>query len=245
MKLGLFTDPHYAVADRLVRTRRPFLSMAKLKEALTAFAAAQVDAIVCLGDWISVWDSKADMQRCLRDFAQETASLGVPIYTCLGNHDAEVFSKEEFVQASGLSSGLASGGLHVSPCVIEDAHARVLLLDANYLRSGAPWPPYCKDWTQTALPDHELDWLRQQLCCDKDCYICLHQNLDDTIPSDHVLENAAQVREAIHAAGNVRLVLQGHYHRGSDTTYDGIRYLTLRAMCEEEENSYFILDTEA
>ena len=54
MKLGLFTDPHYALADRLVNTRRPRLSLDKLKEALAVFQKEQVDAVVCLGDWISI-----------------------------------------------------------------------------------------------------------------------------------------------------------------------------------------------
>ena len=33
MKLGVFTDPHYALADRVTGTRRPRLSMSKLREA--------------------------------------------------------------------------------------------------------------------------------------------------------------------------------------------------------------------
>lgn len=233
MKLGVFTDPHYGLADRLVRTRRPRLSMGKLEEALTAFRAEGVEAILCLGDWISVWGTKEEMTACLQTLAGRVQAAGVPVYTCMGNHDREVFSREEFAALTGAQ---------VAPCVLEDERCRVILLDANFLRTGEPWPPNCTDWTQTALPAEELAWLEEKLACEKTCLVALHQNLDPGISRPHVLENDARVREIIRRAGNVPLVLQGHYHFGGDTVLAGTRYLTLRAMCEEEENSYMICD---
>ena len=43
-------------------------------------------------------------------------------------------------------------------------------------------------------------------------------------------------------SNKVSLVLQGHYHKGGDRMENGIRYLTVPAMCEGEENHYLILD---
>lgn len=229
MKLGLFTDPHYALADRLVNTRRPRLSLDKLKEALTVFQNEQVDAVVCLGDWISIWDTREVMAQRLREFVQPLHKTGLPVYTCMGNHDAEAFSREEFAALTGFT---------LAPCILEDAESRVILLDANYLRDGFPWPPHFEDWTQTALPQEELLWLKEQLQTPKRCLVALHQNLDPGISPEHVLENAADVRRVIAEAGNVRLVLQGHYHFGHEAVLDGIPYHTLTAMCEGEENAF-------
>lgn len=231
MKLGIFTDPHYALADRLVNTRRPRLSMGKLKEALDAFQKEQVDAVVCLGDWISIWDTRETMAQRLREFILPLRETGVPVYTCMGNHDAEAFTREEFAALTGFT---------LAPCVLEDDESRVILLDANAMRDGSPWPPYFEDWTQTALPQEEFLWFKEQLQTNKRCLVGLHQNLDPGISGEHVLENAAEVRRLIHEAGNVRMVLQGHYHFGHEAVLDGIRYHTLTAMCEEEENSFMI-----
>ena len=231
MKLGVFTDPHYALADRVTGTRRPRLSMSKLREALDAFRAAEVNAILCRGDWINLWGSREEMEARLREFASELRKTGLPVYTCMGNHDREVFSREEFEALTGAV---------IAPCTLEDEACRVILLDANFLRDGSPWPPHCSDWTQTALPDGELHWLAEKLNCGKTCLVALHQNLDPGISDPHRLENDVRVREVIRLAGNAPLVLQGHYHFGGDRMLSGTRYLTLPAMCEEEENSWLI-----
>ena len=53
----------------------------------------------------------------------------------------------------------------------------------------------------------------------------------------------AEIREIIEAAGCVRTVVQGHYHPGADRVIEDVRYFTLRAMCEGEENAFALLDT--
>ena len=40
----------------------------------------------------------------------------------------------------------------------------------------------------------------------------------------------------------VKLVIQGHYHKGADNIINGIRYLTLPALCEKSDDYYMILD---
>ena len=50
MKLGIFTDPHCCNVEILCKTRRPSLSIAKIREAMERFAAEHVDACICLGD---------------------------------------------------------------------------------------------------------------------------------------------------------------------------------------------------
>ncbi|MBR4888070.1 MAG: metallophosphoesterase [Clostridia bacterium] len=232
MKLGVFTDPHYAYENSPEEPRRPGPSLERLREALTAFKEAKVEGILCLGDWIKVQGTTECMTACLQEFAQEVKSAGLPVYTCMGNHDNEIFTREEFKELTGLT---------VCPCVVEDEHSKVILLDANFMRTGEPWPPRFTDWTQTAVPADELAWLEEQLCCEKTCVVALHQNLDPNIIYSLRVENADAVRNVIRRAGNVPLVLQGHEHRGGDAVIDGTRYLTLKSM-SEEQNSHFICE---
>ena len=70
----------------------------------------------------------------------------------------------------------------------------------------------------------------------------LHENLDPNVEEHHIVKNAAEIREILEASGKVRTVIQGHFHEGADSVVNGIRYITLPAMCEGEENSYRIID---
>ena len=77
---------------------------------------------------------------------------------------------------------------------------------------------------------------------EKECVILIHENLDPTVDSNHIVKNAKEIREIIAKSGKVKMVIQGHFHWGSKTELDGIPYLTLEAMCLGEENHYLILD---
>jgi manganese-dependent ADP-ribose/CDP-alcohol diphosphatase len=44
------------------------------------------------------------------------------------------------------------------------------------------------------------------------------------------------------ASGKVKTVFQGHYHPGHENELNGIRYITLPAMCEGEENRFAVYE---
>lgn len=243
LKIGVFTDPHYAKVERLNHTRRPELSLDKLKEACAYFSTEKADAIVCLGDWISVYRDKDEISNCLKEMAEVTKSTHIPVYTCMGNHDREIFTREEFAALSGAV---------ISPCLVEDDQSALILLDANYKRNGDPWPDHYEDWTETSIPKDQMEWLEKTLSSLKtrslSCTIAMHQVADPQIATDpsiqegplHVIENAEAFRSLIASYDNVSLVLQGHYHFGSHTTIGSTVYVTMKAMCEGEDNSYGI-----
>ncbi|MCF0136408.1 MAG: metallophosphoesterase [Lachnospiraceae bacterium] len=245
MKIGFFTDPHYAQLDK-AGTRRPALSAEKLKRVCAVFEQEQVDAIVCLGDWIQIRSSREEMTESLKTLSQivrETARrMGVPALTCMGNHDREAFTREEFLELSKLQ---------VSPCILEEEteHGlnRLILLDANYMRTGEPWPDHFEDWTETCVPEDQVLWLKEQLQGAR-CLVAVHQvldpdigdNLDIPVNEGHIIENQAQIRRILSESHNVELVMQGHFHWGGEHTHDGIIYRTLEALCEEEKEPYYI-----
>ena len=55
------------------------------------------------------------------------------------------------------------------------------------------------------------------------------------------VKNAKEIRDILNNT-NTKMVIQGHFHAGKDTLIGKIRYYTLAAMCEGENNPYEILE---
>ena len=69
----------------------------------------------------------------------------------------------------------------------------------------------------------------------------MHQNVDKSIQEDHRLSNATELCDIFEKCGKVKKVFQGHYHPGKCSLHNGIEYVTLPAMCTENEG-YFIFE---
>jgi hypothetical protein len=76
----------------------------------------------------------------------------------------------------------------------------------------------------------------------EEAYVFVHQNLDPTVESHHIIRGAEEIRAILRESGKVKAVFQGHYHPGKESVIDGIPYHTLPAMCEGEENRYMITE---
>ena len=227
MKLGIFTDPHCCAADRIGEVRRPALSMGKLRETMAYFVGAGADAVICLGDVLNIWGTQEEMESCLDEVSALLCGTGIPVLCCPGNHDCEIFTKDEFARRSGFVC---------APACVDMNGVRLILLDANYFSDGESYTPTRSDWTDTFIPETELERLKKALDTDLECHIFLHQVLDPDIDRYHQVSNGAEVRKILANAGNVRGVWQGHYHFGGENTVDGIPYHTLPSVCTEEEN---------
>lgn len=234
MKLGIFADPHYCRAELLCRTRRPNLSLGKIKEALEAFCGANVDLCICMGDLIDKGETPEEPIECLAEAMREIRACGIPYRIIPGNHDCAVFSTAEFAERTGSPA---------LPCTLETATHTLIFLDANYRADYRPFFEAGVEWKDSNLPPEQLAFLKETLDkATKPCVVLLHENLDPTVQINHVVKNAEDTRRILEESGKVSLVLQGHYHKGADSVLNGIRYLTLAAMCEGEENHYIILD---
>ena len=231
MKIGLFTDSHYSSQEVTCGCRYNNQSLRKIREAYTAFEAADCDLVICLGDLTDKEDAHQKEAENLREIAELIAASPIPTVCVMGNHDAFTMSAEEFY-------GILSG------CVPENRELdgkQLLFLDACYYQSGEHYAPGddLGRWTDTCYPF--LDELEQVLSATtKETYIFLHQSVDPAIREDHRLHNADLLAKLFARCGKVKAVYQGHYHPGMESEHDGIRYITLPAMCERE-NAYFIL----
>ncbi len=233
MKIGIFTDPHYCRAEVYCRTRRPSLSLKKVKEAAEHFAGEKVSLIICLGDLVDSCESHDEAVRCLGELMEPVKECGIPFRLVQGNHDYLDCRPEDFEKHS----------LRLPPYTEVFGDVRFIYLDANYRSSMKRFDAEGVEWTDSNLPPFETEFLRDTLARSKErCVVCVHENLDPNVETHHIIRNSAEIRRIISDSGKVTHVLQGHYHPGAENVIDGIIYRTFPAMCEGEENRYFVLD---
>ena len=236
MKIGLFTDPHYCKTDILCRTRRPSLSLNKVKKAMECFVNEDVKFCVCLGDLVDKCETVEESYQCLDEIVKTIKAYRIPFLLVPGNHDYGVFSAEELSKRTGSC---------ISPYTVDTDTHRLVILDANYRSDLRRFDVAGVDWTDSNLPPDQLEYLNDALNhVSKPCIVFTHENLDECVETRHIVKNAAEVRGIIENSKNVAIVIQGHYHYGADNVINGIRYLTLPAMCEGAENKYCVLDTD-
>ena len=96
MKIGLFSDSHYSSAALTCGCRYNNQSLRKIGEALRFFAEEQCDLVIILGDVTDTEPSRAMEEENLRQIAQVLDQSGLDIICLMGNHDAFVFTPEDF-----------------------------------------------------------------------------------------------------------------------------------------------------
>lgn len=233
MKIGIFTDSHYSSKEVSNKTRRPSLSLGKIHQAMEEFH--DVDCIVCLGDLVDTCETYQECEAKLREIGLLIRSVGVPFYCLRGNHDCDLFTEEQFYEGIGTEK---------PPFSLKMGSDMLVFLDANYDSDGKTYLPGCVDWTDTMLPDDQMESLKTVLAdrAVTNVYVFIHQNVDPDVQWQHILSNAEQVRNVISGSGKVKRVIQGHYHPGHNNEIDGVAYHTLPAMCEGERNYYEVME---
>lgn len=230
MKIGLFTDPHYSSQELTCGNRRNRLSLGKMRQAMEYFSAAGCDRVICLGDLTDTEATKAQEEANMAQIAALFAEFSMPITVVMGNHDAYVFTAEEFYALLG----------GCEPTDIHEGGVHLLFLDTNYTSAGVRYAPHGFHWDDVGLPDP--DALRARLAAlDGDVYLFMHQNIDPAIQAqDHRLANADEVCGIIEQSGKVKAVYQGHYHWGNRSARNGVEYITLPAMAVYDDTSIII-----
>ena len=237
LSFGMFADAHYA-EGLFYGDRECDRSLRKLKKCMDIFHDRRLPFAVNLGDIIDhVEDSKKNLSNleAVRLVLSESQS---EIYTVIGNHDVATWPKQLFMNEIG------SGRVNHYSFDREGCH--FVVLDSNSHRDGADYTPDTmpKDWGDAWLAPDQLEWLAEDLSVHHDAvsFVFCHANIDyreylgDRDP--HVLCNHADIRAVIEREGNVRAVIQGHFHEGCNRTVNGIHYLTIPAMCRgvDDEN---------
>lgn len=233
MKLGIFTDSHYSSTEVTCGNRYNSRSLVKIREACGWFLQEKCDRIICLGDLIDHEPEHSREAENLKQIAEVFRACPVPVTVVMGNHDGFSFTREEFYGILGEEC---------RPADFYSGKTSLIFADACFFHSGKPYGPGDSDWTDTCLPD-PAEFRRRVEQAPGNVYVFLHQNLDPTVESHHILSNAAEVRQILENSSRVRAVYQGHYHPGKESEVNGIRYITFQAMCSNE-SSYDIITLE-
>ena len=75
-------------------------------------------------------------------------------------------------------------------------------------------------------------------------YLFMHQCLAPDAEKRHRIRNYERVHSLLANSKKKITVIQGHYHYGANSEIDGIKYITLPALCVNDTLPYMILDTE-
>lgn len=242
ISFGLVADAHYADippgdGDRCYRD-----SLAKLRQAVETFHQRQLPFAVELGDFVDAGPSVNDDMKYLKRICGIFHQFKGDRHFVLGNHCVRTLTKQQFLDTCGakvkktyysFDHSLDGGG---------DFH--FVVLDGNFRRDGVEYEPGNAEWTDTALPKAQIEWLKKDLAEAKEkvTAVFIHQNMDDDGESRN-LANSSEVRQILEAADNVSAVFQGHRHEGGYRKIGGIHYCTLNAMAAGsglENNAYAI-----
>lgn len=245
MKIGLITDCHSALKPA-EDNKYYSHSFVKFQDSCAYFLREHVDFVINLGDFYeSVGDPAKSDEAILRTVFPQMMTRA-PFVHILGNHDVADYTKAEFLAfmrdpSSKLQRPMGrhrgAPQIEVSPkdswyFSFEREGWKFIALDTNYDKDGNSYEKTDFDCRESYIDPKQLAWLKKELETDLPVIILTHANLDvHESPLADVcrLANAAEVREVLEAAGNVRLVLQGHDHFGGQSEMNGIPYITLHA----------------
>ena len=235
MKIGIFTDSHYSDKELSCKTRRPKLSYEKIKEAMQVFADNDAEAVVILGDLLDACVDRSDEPMELEKIGNLINSFGIRVYCLRGNHDCDNFSANDFYRI---------GNLEPLPFVVKFDNKAMVFLDANFEESQEPYQPREVDWTNSILPNAQIEQLKSVLDFEDlaEAVIFIHQRLDDCEDVRYNVKNSQEIRRILEHSQKVNRVFQGHYHKGDGKVINGIRYITVAAMCEGDRNPYLITE---
>ena len=234
VRVGIVADVHAHDTDSPGELK----VMTNYAERLTAFIDAMTawpsDLVVELGDLVNgafvLGPGYGDPDRILQildDAVALFSALECPVHYVLGNHDLYDLSKNQFLAAVGREEKYYSfdlGGYHF------------VMLDAEYNDPGEADYDHVFMRVKCRIPQHELNWLRDDLANTAfPAIVCVHQPFDAEYDRDAggpPVVNNVQVMHLLSGSDAVIAVFQGHTHESSHTEIDGIHYVTFAAMVD-------------
>lgn len=250
---GVITDVHYSNLKAPWGTRHYAQSGEKLREAVDAFNAMNVDFVVSLGDLIDGdIESYADIRPILD-------SSRVPVYKIPGNHDFlgpyGSARQQRVLDELGISEPYFS--VVVNGC-------RLLFLDSNdislYARSEES-PEYGEasgilDGLKSrgianarlyngAIGALQREWIARELTAAGsrgETVICLAHMPLTPLDGRFTLWNNRQVADMLMQYACVKAFLAGHHHVGGCHSFGHIRHFTFQGMIEGSENHYAVVE---
>ena len=246
IRFGLVTDSHYA--DREPGGTRYYReSLAKMQECVEVFNREKVDFAIHLGDFKDEDGAKnsADTLKYLQALEGIYAQFNGPRYHCVGNHDVDSITKQQFL-ANIENTGIDAQQSYYR---FEQKGIQFIVLDGNFYEDGRDhFYAEGANWQDIRIPQKELDWLAQTLQKNNQPTIVFcHHPTFEYLHGDHVyhLQNYEAVQDLFQQSQQVAAVFHGHTHQDTYQEIKGIHYLTMLGMVDHsgpENNAYAIAE---
>lgn len=183
-----------------------------------------IDFIIELGDFIYPENQN-------KNIIQRLNELGVPLYFTLGNHDSDVFPREQVMKFFNMDKSYYS---------FKMKNTKFIVLDSCYIKTANGYKPYLKrNYSKTTdiypyVPEKQLEWLKNELNDDSKYYVIFsHHSLKNEFPKRGI-GNKEEVQSIINDANNrgkkIILCMNGHDHGSDISKIEDTYYYTLNSM---------------
>ena len=241
IKIAILTDLHTEIVHDAERRIDAFVEAAN-KEGVD-FAVQLGDFIqppfdgsyVCTEDKVSpvmrnMLERKGLYAEKKQSLLDRFGKLNCPFYHVLGNHDLDLYTKEEVMDFWGMPSGYYS---------FDQGEYHFVVLDVNYIKDGEKALDFCKGnymkWMFQGeepfpyVPEEELKWLQEDLKnTDKQTIVLSHEGLNDAFLN---AINYKEIFDILKAAPNgVRICINGHKHQDLLEEQEGIPVYTVNSI---------------
>ena len=204
----LITDVHYLATTSL----RPELIDVTMNNMIELAKDIRFDCLISMGDIVQGTDPMEETSAEVRHVYEQFRRLGVPLYSCIGNHDTniyykigEVFQKDHVFTLGqlynlymrdicGVSYDMASSGTNYYKDFPE-FNTRFIFLNSN-------------EGDTYGHSDETLAWFRQAMDSERETYIFSHRKCSTT----STYHNDAAMAEIIKNSENFRMFFYGHVH---------------------------------
>ncbi len=246
IRFGLTTDSHYADRED-AGTRYYRQSLNKMQEFVEVMNTEKVDFVIHLGDFKDedLNKKEADTLHYLRQLESEYAKFQGSRFHCVGNHDVDSITKEQFllnVENTGISNNKSyysfnKNGFHF------------IVLDANFNKDGSHhFFKEGSDWLDTNLTQKQINWLKEdlkntQLPTIVFCHHPLFEYYHDG--NKYHINDFKEVQQILETSKKVLAVFQGHIHNEEFREINNIHYITQFGMVDYsglENNSFAIVE---
>lgn len=246
IRFGLTTDSHYAIRGTS-GTRFYKESLEKMRAFVQEMNHAKVDFVIHLGDLKDEAPDKKeeDTLRFLNEIEQVYAEFKGPRYHCIGNHDVDSISKEQFLSVVE-NTGIPKNKSYYS---FDKNGFHFVVLDANYDRNGVNhFYKNGADWEDTNITPEQIDWLRQDLRMNNlpviiFCHHPLFKYFRDG--KKYHVNNFEEIQEIINSTQNTIAVFQGHVHEEKFKRIAGVHFVTQLGMVDYQglnNNSFALVE---